>query len=528
MSDPTDKLSAQGPIVASRAERQVQFISDALRAGERAILVSGRDLYSTRVPDAPLAACVSAAVRVLRIGRPLPELVELQEMIGAAAGVTRGRGMAPQALARLLHTAEPRQSVILVIDDADSLPRQTLYYLAQMLDVLATGAPALQIVFAAGPALLDTLSHPDFETFRNRITFAGEVTEPSLERVQQKREPILYPDTQHNKDLERCDDSNKNRSALARASATSIAPLSVQIPPLPTTPRPLGRVSGRISHRLPVAFEAALVLAMSCLVTIGYFTFFAFSDDPTQSSAPAVESGALQKFAAAPDRSPSAPLDPRQTHEVITSLIDQATAAAAAGRFEEAGRLEQAALQAAHAGVNAPSQQVETALAQALPPSESATAAGQSETGGKTDQPILFPKLAAPAAPDAVPNQPVDVTQRAQMAMVPDGAAALVAADLPAFAPIRVVLIFARNNVARAERTAAIREALMGAEVEVANLVAVDAQRPRPSIGYYFRSDRDAAVGVCRRLEPLLGAVEPVLLQLRGRVPPGTIEIAVP
>src|SRR5450631_971969 len=126
MSDPTDKLSAQGPIVASRAERQVQFISDALRAGERAILVSGRDLYSTRVPDAPLAACVSAAVRVLRIGRPLPELVELQEMIGAAAGVTRGRGMAPQALARLLHTAEPRQSVILVIDDADSLPRQTL------------------------------------------------------------------------------------------------------------------------------------------------------------------------------------------------------------------------------------------------------------------------------------------------------------------------------------------------------------------------------------------------------------------
>jgi hypothetical protein len=257
---------------------------------------------------------------------------------------------------------------------------------------------------------------------------------------------------------------------------------------------------------------------MSCLVTIGYFAFFDFSDDPTQSSAPTVKPGALQKFAAESDRSPSAPLDPRQTNKVIASLIDQATAAAAAGRFEEADLLENAARQAALAGAypnGAPLQEVETALTPALPPS-------------KTDQPILVPKLTAPLAPDAAPDQPVDVTQRAQMAMVPDGAAAPVAADLPPFAPIRVVLIFARDNPARAERSAAIRQALMDAEVEVAEVAAVDAQHLRKGIGYYFRSDRDAAIGVSRRLEPLLGAVEPVVLQLRGRVPPGTIEIAVP
>ena len=439
--------------------------------------------------------------------------------------------MAPQALARLLQTAEPRQSVVLVIDDADSLPRQSLYYLAQMLDLLATDAPAVQIVFAAGPTLLERLSQPDFEAFRNRITFAGEVTEPSLERVQQKWEPVLYPDTQHNKGLERYDDSNRNHRALARASPPSKAPLSVQLPALPATAWRLGRVAGRIAQRLPVAYVAALVLAMSCLVTVGYFAFFDFSDDPTQSSAPAVKPGALQKFAAASDRSPSAPLDPRQTNKIIASLIDQATAAVAAGRFDEADRLEEAARQAARAGAyanGAPSQEVETALTQALPLSESATAAGQPETAGKTDQPILVPKLTAPLAPDAVPDQPADVTQRAQMAMVPDVAAAPVAADLPAFAPIRVVLIFAADNLARAERTAAILQALMDAEVEFAEVAPVDAQRLRKGIGYYFRSDRDAAVGVSRRLEPMLGAVEPVLLKLRSRVPPGTIEIAVP
>jgi hypothetical protein len=296
--------------------------------------------------------------------------------------------------------------VVLVIDDADSLPRQSLYYLAQMqmLNVLAMDAPALQIVFAARPALLERLSHPDFETFRNRITLAGGVTEPSLERVQQEGEPVFYPDTRRNKDLEQDNDSKNGDLALGHENTPSIAPRLVELPPLPTAPRRLGLVSGRIAHRPPVAYKAAVVLAMSCLVTISYVAFLVFYD-PTQSSAPAVRSGVQQEFSAAPGRSPSAPLDPRQTDKVIASLIDQATAAVAAGRFEEARLLEQAA------GVNpngAPSPQVETSLAQALPPSESATAADRPETVGKTDQPILFPKLAPqlPAGPSPLVEAP--------------------------------------------------------------------------------------------------------------------------
>ena len=342
MSDTADKLSAHGPILNPRAGHEVeQRICDALRAGQRTIVVICRDPHPTRIPDAALAACASSTSRVLRIGRPLPELLELQEIIGAAAGVAGGRGMAPQALARLLQTAEPRQSVVLVIDDADSLPRQSLYYLAQMqmLNVLAMDAPALQIVFAARPALLERLSHPDFETFRNRITLAGGVTEPSLERVQQEGEPVFYPDTRRNKDLEQDNDSKNGDLALGHENTPSIAPRLVELPPLPTAPRRLGLVSGRIAHRPPVAYKAAVVLAMSCLVTISYVAFLVFYD-PTQSSAPAVRSGVQQEFSAAPGRSPSAPLDPRQTDKVIASLIDQATAAVAAGRFEEARLLD--------------------------------------------------------------------------------------------------------------------------------------------------------------------------------------------
>src|SRR5271165_5979245 len=156
--------------IARLAEREVvKFISDALRAGQRAILVTGRSQVSMRVPEAALAACASASARALHIGPPLPEPPELQEMICAAVGIAGGREMTPQAMARLLLFADPRQTVILAIDDAHTLPHRSLDYLALM-----TGLPApLQIVLAAGPALLDTLARPKFERFRNTLCRPG-------------------------------------------------------------------------------------------------------------------------------------------------------------------------------------------------------------------------------------------------------------------------------------------------------------------------------------------------------------------
>ena len=104
-----------------------------------------------------------------------------------------------------------------------------------------------------------------------------------------------------------------------------------------------------------------------------------------------------------------------------------------------------------------------------------------------------------------------------------------VSADLPIFAPSRVVLTYPRNDKAAAERATALRQALTATKVEVVKVEAVDASRPTPGIGYYFRSDHEAAVDVSHRVQPLLGPVEPALLELRGKVPPpGTVEIAVP
>src|SRR5580704_13212242 len=106
MSDRADKPSEQDPIARLAELQVVHFISDALRAGQRAILVTGRGQVSRRipqvsrrVPEAALAACAGASARTLHIGPPLPEPPELQEMIGAAFEIAGGREMTPQAMA---------------------------------------------------------------------------------------------------------------------------------------------------------------------------------------------------------------------------------------------------------------------------------------------------------------------------------------------------------------------------------------------------------------------------------------------
>jgi hypothetical protein len=565
MSDPADQLSAQGPIAVSQS--QVRFIIDALRAGERAIVVSGQNPSSALVPDEAIAACVSASRRVLHIGYPLPSLLELQDMIGSVAGITGGFGIAPQAMARLLLTSVPPwQSVVLAIDDADTLPRKWLYYLAQLSNALAGDAPILQIVLAAGPALLEQLSHPDFEIFRNRIVVSSE------------------------KNSEQEDDRMRSRPAQARDLQVFV-PRSVQLSPLSMTPRQPLYVAGRVAHGLTGTDIVAVVLAIGCLLAIGYAAFLAYPDSQPPPSASTVNANALQEFEVAPKRSPLPPPDAPETDKAIASLIDQFEAAMAqelsgtrlggeaanladrietlaksaspngrlmvvalkdriatkviaalgAGRSDEAHRLAQFLGRSDNSWSNpaptaaetierassdrAPSQNEVTAVAQAPRLNDG----GETHAAGKTDQPITFPNFVEPAAaPATTAGLPVTRTQRPPVAAVQGEAATAVAVDLPAFAPVRVVLTYPRNDKAAAERAAAMRQALTAAKVEVVNLEAVDASRPTPGIGYYFRSDRDAAVDVSRRVEPLLGRVEPVVLERRGKVPPGTIEIAVP
>ncbi len=164
------------------------------------------------------------------------------------------------------------------------------------------------------------------------------------------------------------------------------------------------------------------------------------------------------------------------------------------------------------------------------PPEHAAEQVGAS---GDADRAASPRTAAAPAASGAAPDQKVGVAPPDVLASTAPTAdespAARVVAGLPTLAPVRVVLDVARNEMGRAGRAADIQQALAAAGLKVAELVPVDTQRPAPRIGYYFQSDRDAAAGVSHLLAPLLGAVDPVGLRMRGTIAePGTIEVAIP
>ncbi len=641
MNDRADKPSEQGPIARLAELQVVQFISDALRAGQQAVLVTGRGQVSVRAPEAALDPCIGASAQVLHIRPPLPEPPELQEMIAAAAGIAGGREIAPLAMMARLLFADPQPRVILAIDDAHTLSHRSLSYLTQMTELLAPDAPdasVLQIVLAAGPAFLKTLAQPEFESFRNRLVRPGFETFQSLPEGEVDG---AFP--------------APRKRAEGRATA---GPANVRnAEPVAASPREHGIMR-------PAVYVAAGVMAMGCLAAIGYIafpTFFAGSDPPTVS---ALNSAAPPAFIAPADPSQSpARLDPKQTGGFINLLIDdladavaigsvesvsllleriatleasaspeglrlvtampdrfaaRAIAAAAAGRGDEARRLErfllliyparvrpdlltasnERSLQsllkdapdvAGSSPIGEPPRQSEVAQQPKTPPSglglsteqpgeagngdrassspnaaapaptsvapghdvdgappatlagaapaapEGPTAPSAEQPGeaGNGDRAASSPSVAAPAAPSSGRRHDVDGAPPAILAKAAptaaDGPTAPAVSGLPTLAPVRVVLNVARDDTGPAGRAAGIRQALAAAGMEVAKLVPVDARRPGPSIGYYFQSDRNAAAGLSHLLEPLLGAVDPVALRMRGDIAePGTIEIAVP
>ena len=187
MNDRVNIPSERGRIARLADIHVVHFIRDGLRAGERALLVTGRGAAPVQVPDLALADSYG---QTLHIGPPLPEPYELQRMIGAAAGIAGGGEMAPLAFVARLLFAASELSVILAIDDAHLLSHRSLAYLGEITELLAPDAPILQIVLAARPLLLDTLAQPEFESFRSRLVRPAFETFPARPEAEEG-EPMV-------------------------------------------------------------------------------------------------------------------------------------------------------------------------------------------------------------------------------------------------------------------------------------------------------------------------------------------------
>jgi hypothetical protein len=527
MSDLAESTTEQRRTPRPAELQVVQFIGAALRAGERAILVTGRGPGPVRVPEAALEAPAEADVHVVRIEPPLPEPPELQEMIGAATAIAGGRDMTPQAMARLLLFTDPKPTVILAIDDAHTLSRRSLGYLTLMTELLAPEAPILQLVLAAAPALLDTLAQPEFERLRNWLsrpafeTFGGSAGGRANETFQGLRKPspgrvepglalLHYPD--------RMAASPPNQGAAG-----------------------------------PAIYAAGGLVAIGCVAVIAYLAYSAFTVDapfpPIRTLNPMAtdrlsEPGGGNRAAQSPDTGappPSAAANPgAETPQVrVAEAAPVAPDVSTAPSAEEpaAGKGDRAAESSAAPPPSAapiPSAGAPpTRVAEATPAAPDVPTAPSAEepAAGKGDRTAHSPDAGVPP-PSAAPIPSVE-TPPARMAEATPTAANETAlrevAALPTLAPVHVILDVPRDEASRDRRSADIRRALTAAGLDVSDLAPVAHRRQVPSIGYYFESDREAAAKVGRLLAPLLGAVEPVALPKRGSLPePGAVEVAIP
>jgi hypothetical protein len=451
MSDHADKSSEQRRIVRLSELLTLQFISDALRAGRRAILVTGRGQASTRVPEAALTASGSASARTLHIGPPLPEPPELQEMIGSAVGVAGGREMTPQAMAQQLRLADPRPSVILAIDDAHTLSHQSLGYLTLMTELLASEAPILQIVLSANPSLLDTLAQPEFEGLLNRLsrplfetiqTLPGKRADGAylgLRKATHGGATTLFGHAQNGGPAE----LSRGGYGFARAVRTAVALLAasglaaIGYIALGLTPAPIPLNSDAPQKFLPPSGPS------ESLEQLGPGQFGETIDPLIDQTVDAVASGSVALTSTLLER--IAKLDSGALLPALEDrLAARMSAAEADGRTDEARRMEQAYFLAYSAGVLAYSaagrrdpltvsnqrsfqsprtaipspsstgiiggrpQQRETAQEPGVPPSGSAVSAEQPGASGDRDRAPLSPNTAAPAPPSAVADRNVD------------------------------------------------------------------------------------------------------------------------
>jgi trimeric autotransporter adhesin len=212
----------------------------------------------------------------------------------------------------------------------------------------------------------------------------------------------------------------------------------------------------------------------------------------------------------------AADAEKKQQEEVAKSEAKRLATEPEQTRQEEAARMD-----AERASLSAEEQIHEGSAA------PSPNAVKKAPANQNADQQIVVWNIAEPA-PASAAN--VEFTGTLKPSPLPRGAADTpVPLDLPAFAPPRVALTYPRNDKLAAERMTALRQALTTAKVDVVKVEAVEASRPTAGLGYYFRSDHDAAVDLGHRFQSLLGPVEPALLEIHGMAPPpGTIELAVP
>jgi MSHA biogenesis protein MshM len=165
--------------LASRSHRDaLNTLSFALRDGTGFIKIVGEVGTGKTLLCRILLARLDTS-RFVTAYIPNPCLVpeELKAFIAAEIGADYQRSMPSHELTaaiyrRLLHIARQRKQVVLVVDEAQTMPRETIETLRLLSNLETEKRKLLQIVMFGQPELDELLSRNDLRQLKQRIVFA--------------------------------------------------------------------------------------------------------------------------------------------------------------------------------------------------------------------------------------------------------------------------------------------------------------------------------------------------------------------
>jgi general secretion pathway protein A len=489
----------------------LQAVVAAVRAGTPCCVLTGASgLGKTAVLHAAAAELADGPQRwtLLKIAHPAPPPLELQRLIAAPLGLGELAPASPDGIARRL-AAEVDRRVVLLVDDAHSLPLASLLYLRLMCDLLHRKVSVLQVVLAGRPGLLEQLRHPQL---------AGR-----------------FVDTAAHADLRplRADEMQDflafrliaaGRALTGRCAPASLAPLVAQaqgVPrlaeqllgpllaagPAPVVDRRAAPPPPRRRRRLlvaPVLLAASAGVWLVWPAPLPAVRAVALPRPQAVAAPPPVP--ALPAMVAAPPATP--PAGPAAADAEIARLLDLADAQISADPSTPES----------NAKVSATFGQMMSLLGQASDEGRQVVMhmdahfiarAERAERAGRREEARRFRFFA-----DIGGAQPLPVV--AQAPAPP--------ARLPA--PVHVSLLYDRGQPQAQDRADRLAAALRDAGLDVTGAAAADRSGAGLTVRYFFVEDRAAAADVARRLSDLTDQPASLALARRHPLPvPGAVDV---
>jgi general secretion pathway protein A len=188
-ANPFSKSSVAGRLPLISATRQaVEQLVQAIEGRKGLLVLTGEvGTGKTTVLDQLRLWLADRSMPSAFLFNPLLDTRNFVDFILAEFGVKVEPGSAGNSFTQLSNWLFARYrdgaTVVLIVDEAQTMPAAVLQALGSILNLESSGEKLLQVVLAGQPELNDTLRAPEFRTFRQRIALRCRIAPLSLEET---------------------------------------------------------------------------------------------------------------------------------------------------------------------------------------------------------------------------------------------------------------------------------------------------------------------------------------------------------